>query len=137
MTQFTPEEIRDAAAVVRAYGAPPHIRTQSETETLFRTARILDDIATRTEREQAEQAQRKKRIEQLAAELWTIAGGYGPLAQSGHRDFHLDVARKLIERYPALAMSAQLSDCTCLADTTVSNYCALHGDPTNPGGDCK
>lgn len=28
-------------------------------------------------------------------------------------------------------------DCTCLADKTVSNYCGLHGDPTNPGGDCK
>lgn len=109
MTQFTPEEIRDAAAVVRAYGAPPHVRTQSETETLFHTARILDDIATRTEREQAEQAQRKKRIEQLAAELWTIAGGYGPLAESGRRDFHIDVARKLIDRYPALAEAPEVA----------------------------
>lgn len=27
--------------------------------------------------------------------------------------------------------------CTCLADRTVSNFCGLHGDPTNPGGDCK
>lgn len=29
------------------------------------------------------------------------------------------------------------NDCACIADKTVSNYCALHGDPTNPGGDCK
>lgn len=27
--------------------------------------------------------------------------------------------------------------CTCLEDKTVSNFCALHGDPTMPGGDCK
>lgn len=29
------------------------------------------------------------------------------------------------------------NDCNCIADKTVSNYCLLHGDPTNPEGDCK
>ncbi|WNM74480.1 hypothetical protein SEA_BEARBQ_78 [Gordonia phage BearBQ] len=27
--------------------------------------------------------------------------------------------------------------CNCIPDKTVSNFCAIHGDPTNPGGDCK
>lgn len=28
-------------------------------------------------------------------------------------------------------------ECTCLTDPTISHYCGIHGDPTNPGGDCK
>jgi hypothetical protein len=27
--------------------------------------------------------------------------------------------------------------CSCLPDKTVSHFCGIHGDPTNPGGDCK
>lgn len=105
MTQFTPEEIRDAAAVVRAYGAPPHVRLQSETETMFRTARMLDGIAARTECEQAEQAQREKRIEQLAAEILLFAGGSTPLdtLTPRSRRIYIDTARQLLDRYPALA----------------------------------
>lgn len=108
MTQFTPDEIRAAAAVVRAYGAPPHVRTQSETETLFRTTRILDDIATRTEREQAKQAQREKRIKQLTDELIEFAYpgiDFPPVSDMrvmGH------IARALIDRYPALVEAPEV-----------------------------
>lgn len=105
MTQFTPEEIRDAAAVVRAYGSPPHVRTQAETETMFRTARMLDDIASRTEREQAEEANRQNRIEQLTDEIVTIFNVRGKWP---------DVASFMLDRYPALADApARQSACDC------------------------
>ena len=104
------------------------------------------------ERELAEtDAKRATRVLQFAAELYYVAGGSRPFngAQVPFesitpliRDWHIDVARKLIDRYPALAeapATARLNDCTCLdhLDPTTTNYCALHGDPTNPGGDCK
>lgn len=32
---------------------------------------------------------------------------------------------------------AEEQRCSCLPDPTVSHFCGQHGDPTNPGGDCK
>lgn len=144
MTKLTPERIRDAAEVLRQVNVYTGGTADLENLSAW-TVRGLRHIAMRVERELADaEAKRATRILQFAAELYGIAGGSVPFESITPliRDWHIDVARKLIDRYPALAeapATARLNDCTCLdhLDPTTTNYCALHGDPTNPGGDCK
>lgn len=57
------------------------------------------------------------------------------------------IAAYLAQCYQALCIAAESKvtwpppafapKCTCLTDPTISHYCGIHGDPTNPGGDCK
>ena len=48
-----------------------------------------------------------------------------------------ELARHIREDHGGPSPSRRGLECRCIPDKTVSNYCGLHGDPTNPGGDCK
>lgn len=102
MTELTPERIHDAAEVVELLYGNTNIPA---------TGNNLHAAAEKLQREQAAaKAKREKRIEQLAAELHAIAGGSIPFDCIGTtlRDWYLPVARRLLDRYPALA---EATDC--------------------------
>lgn len=92
MSELTPERIRDAAEVVDQCplltGA--HIPSGA-----------LRTWATQVQREQAAEAKREKRIQELGYELMQIdsPGRQHPCVPA----CHLRTARELIARYPALA----------------------------------
>lgn len=116
----TPERIRDAAEVLRQLDTGHDVyRTEYSW-----TPSQLDHKAVILERELTEaQVKREKRIEQLAAELHAIAGGSIPFDCIGTtlRDWYLPVARRLLDRYPALA---EATDCG-------------HPNHSNDGHDCE
>ncbi|WP_396921612.1 hypothetical protein [Mycolicibacterium sp.] len=101
MSELTPERIRDAAEVVRA--ATAHVCTQMGIESLTHAARILDGQAANIEREQAAEAKRKKRIDELSDEMIAIA--YPDISFPRVSDMQRckNIATVLIARYPALA----------------------------------
>lgn len=96
MSEVTAEQARAASEVLRALQHPPNVWTQGDSESMGRSARILDDIAKRMEREQAEKAKRDKRIEELAGKmrLAAIEGAAGEHWESA--------ARWLIKAHPSL-----------------------------------
>lgn len=97
MSELTPERIRDAAAVLRQLDTGYYVyRTEYSW-----TPSQLDRKATILEREQAAEAKREKRIEELGYELMQIdsPGRQHPCVPA----CHLRTARELITRYPALA----------------------------------
>ncbi|OCB56144.1 hypothetical protein A5722_14710 [Mycobacterium vulneris] len=103
MTDLTPERIRDAAEVVRAFSVPPHVWTGGEHDGMARAAILLDNIAVRREREQAEEAKRDKRIKQLTNELIEMTYGWDPMPSVSHMRSMNGLAVQLLDRYPALA----------------------------------
>lgn len=120
MAELTPERIRDAAEVLRLLDTD---RRPGDPEYSWMPSQV-DKRATDLERQLAEaQAKREKRIEQLAAELHAIAGGSIPFDCIGTtlRDWYLPVARRLLDRYPALA---EATDCG-------------HPNHGNDGHDCE
>ncbi|MDV7194773.1 hypothetical protein [Mycolicibacterium fortuitum] len=126
MRDLTPERIRDAAEVHHLLNVAANV-----SDDYGRNVKGLLRLATAMERE----AEREKRVYDLAGELLNIHLATRTSGTSGK--WWPNFASALLDRYPALAEPAPPADCTCLADKTVSNYCGLHGDPTNPGGDCK
>lgn len=100
MSEVTAEQARAAAEVLRVFQFSPNVWTQGESETMGRSARILDDIANRMEREQAEKAKRDKLVEELAEELCMVIG-WASWADSS-REGYRRAARHLLDRYPSL-----------------------------------
>lgn len=91
MSELTPKRIRDARETVRQVFAPFAIGSAA--------CQVLDDLlkaADELEREQAEEAKRFLRAEELAIEIYRIESAFGPHAA-------LNVARALLDHYPALA----------------------------------
>jgi hypothetical protein len=104
MSETTPEQAKAAAEVLRAFQMPPHVWTQSESEAMGRSARILDGIAGRLEREQAAKAKRDKRIEELADLLFRFRSDYptiGDYSMSKASGYHR-YATVFLDRYPCL-----------------------------------
>ncbi|MGB3483998.1 MAG: hypothetical protein WBB07_17500 [Mycobacterium sp.] len=96
MSELTPERIRDAAEVADAYG---------DLIGDGGIGGVLRREADRLEREQAAEAQREKRVEELAREVYNAdPRNYGYPWDSHpyvHADYY-EIARYLL-RYPALA----------------------------------
>lgn len=54
-----------------------------------------------------------------------------------HVVLHPGYAPEVVGGWAPGTRDALAVTCTCLEDKSVSNFCGVHGDPTNPGGDCK
>ncbi|MFV8049757.1 hypothetical protein [Mycobacterium sp. 48b] len=92
MSGLTPERIRDAAEVLETLAS--RFNNPDPGLAVF-SAHTLRGDADHLEREQAEEAKREKRVGDLAAEL---RGLYSTPTAAWS-----DIARALLERYPALA----------------------------------
>lgn len=92
MPDLTPERVRDAAEVVQQFGWKDE-------------AAIMRDHAKDMERAQAAEAKREKRIEELTDELICEAYGWDPLPAVSDMRRMSNLARTLIDRYPALVES--------------------------------
>lgn len=95
MSELTPERIRDAAAVLRQLDTGHDVyRTEYSW-----TPSQLDRKATILEREQAAEAKREKRAEELAEEVIRALN----IAVISNMQLVNRTVRHLIARYPALA----------------------------------
>lgn len=102
MIDLTPERIRDAAEVLRAYGAFKRPNGVDEDHNrLCWPAEYLDDWADRLEREQDVEAKRDKRIEELAQELFYLRYNDREWFYA-QRVTWQETARALLDRYPSL-----------------------------------
>lgn len=97
-TELTPGRIRDAAEVLQAWATGGYTRTVRE----------LREYADKLERAEADKARREQRIEEIALEAF--AAHYGVSVEiavgnwtNANRSNWCNVARVLIDRYPALA----------------------------------
>lgn len=102
MSGVTAEQARAAAEVLRVFQFTPNVWTQGESETMGRSARILDDIAKRMEREQAEKAKRDKRVDRLSDDaIESIWPGidFPPVREMSAVK---STVRYLLDRYPSL-----------------------------------
>lgn len=97
MSELTPERIRGAADILEACADGASYMAVA--------ASALRDRADRMEREQAAEAKREKRVQELGYELMQIdsPGRQHPCVPA----CHLRTARELITRYPALLEGAE------------------------------
>lgn len=126
MSTLTPERIRDAAEVLRLLDTD---RRPGDPEYSWMPSQV-EKRAKDLERQIAdEEAKREKRIEELAQELYGlyVAGRSGKArwVDAAANPHHVEAARALLERYPALADPGPCDKGPCCLSNHHEGRCEL------------